>query len=1111
MKNILKIILTSYLLLHTYYLTNAQIAINTDGTDPDTSAMLDVSSTDKGILIPRMDSTSRNNISNPATGLMVYDTDENTFWYYNGTMWSEVGSAGAFISENGITRSNNNDDDFVFGADSLNYGSGTEYKFFFDKSNGAFRAGAVTSGNWDDTTVGYYSFASGYNTLASAYYTTAFGSSTEATGDFSTAFGSGTKASAYYSTAFGSSTEATGNFSTAFGQNAEAIGDFSTAFGSGTKASANYTTAFGISTEATGDFSTAFGSGTKASANYTTAFGISTEATGDFSTAFGGFNSATGISSTVFGNSNEATGDYSTAFGYFTEATGSNSTAFGVYTTAPSLCEVVLGIYNTTYTPNSTSSFDDDDRLFVIGNGTSSSSLSDAFVINKNGNVSLNGALTIDSSYTFPITDGINGQTLTTDGNGTLSWSDNNSVFTSENGFTYANSSDDFVFGADSLNYGGGDEYKFFFDKSKGAFRAGKVSSTNWDESNIGDYSTAFGEDNQVSGKSSFATGYLNIVSGNYSTVFGYKNDISGNYSLAGGDYIDMSGSYSLAFGLENSVDNNYSLAFGQENSVSGEYAITFGADNKISSNYSTALGYNNDISSNYSFTSGKDNDLSGTYSSALGHYLKVPSYNEIAIGFYNTDYTPVSASSSDDADRLFVIGNGTADNTRSDALIVYKSGNTELNGKLTVADTLRIKDGYHFPTTDGNASQILTTDGNGTLSWTTQNDTLLSDADGDTKIQVEESSDEDIIRFDLGGKEYLVLDNGRIETINTGGSVFLGNGAGENDNMSSTHNVFVGHQSGYDNTSGEKNTFIGYQSGYDNTTGENNTFIGRRTGYSNTTGSYNVFFGNSAGRLNTTGSYNVFLGRSAGYNETGSNKLYIENSNSTSPLIYGEFDNDKVVVNGTFEATAAVSGSSEYVMTIENTTNDNSDDNGGLLIIAGHDDYNSSNQSSLLRFYRPDGTNLGRIRQDGSSDINFISSSDIRLKENIKPTQYGINDILKIEVKDYNFKSDADDHIKTGFIAQQLYTVFPEVVTVGDDDVKTNPWGVDYARLTPLLVKGMQDQQAQIEELNQLIEQTRAENQQLKTQLEKVNQLEAMLQQLQSRLLLGELNNQNQ
>ena len=58
---------------------------------PDTSALLDIASTDKGILIPRMTTVQRNAVTSPAVGLMVYDTDLMGFWYYNGTAWQSMG------------------------------------------------------------------------------------------------------------------------------------------------------------------------------------------------------------------------------------------------------------------------------------------------------------------------------------------------------------------------------------------------------------------------------------------------------------------------------------------------------------------------------------------------------------------------------------------------------------------------------------------------------------------------------------------------------------------------------------------------------------------------------------------------------------------------------------------------------------------------------------------------------------------------------------------------------------------------------------------------------------------------------------------------------------
>ncbi|MBD79574.1 MAG: hypothetical protein CL840_11710 [Crocinitomicaceae bacterium] len=74
------------------------IGISSTGAAPDSSAVLDIVSTDKGVLIPRMTTTQRAAISSPATGLMVYDTTTDSFWYYNGSNWANVGSSGNYYS-----------------------------------------------------------------------------------------------------------------------------------------------------------------------------------------------------------------------------------------------------------------------------------------------------------------------------------------------------------------------------------------------------------------------------------------------------------------------------------------------------------------------------------------------------------------------------------------------------------------------------------------------------------------------------------------------------------------------------------------------------------------------------------------------------------------------------------------------------------------------------------------------------------------------------------------------------------------------------------------------------------------------------------------------------
>jgi hypothetical protein len=166
--------------------------------------------------------------------------------------------------------------------------------------------------------------------------------------------------------------------------------------------------------------------------------------------------------------------------------------------------------------------------------------------------------------------------------------------------------------------------------------------------------------------------------------------------------------------------------------------------------------------------------------------------------------------------------------------------------------------------------------------------------------------------------------------TTSGGANTFVGNEAGRN-NIAGEQNTFLGFTSGYSNTNGMFNTFLGIESGYNNETGEINVFLGRRAGYNNTTASSNVFVGASAGQSttsgasnvyvgtaaglsNTTGTQNVFLGQDAGRDNigsgnvflgfrageiaAGSNLLYIDNSPTNIPLIWGDFANNAVGIN---------------------------------------------------------------------------------------------------------------------------------------------------------------------------------------------------------------------
>lgn len=98
-------------------------AVGIGTTTPDTSAILDITSTNKGLLIPRMDSIQRTQIPAPAQGLMIYQTNGNKgFYYHNGTVWQKIGGDGNEWTKNGAneiytTKSigigNSNPDDYA--------------------------------------------------------------------------------------------------------------------------------------------------------------------------------------------------------------------------------------------------------------------------------------------------------------------------------------------------------------------------------------------------------------------------------------------------------------------------------------------------------------------------------------------------------------------------------------------------------------------------------------------------------------------------------------------------------------------------------------------------------------------------------------------------------------------------------------------------------------------------------------------------------------------------------------------------------------------------------------------------------------------------------------
>jgi len=186
-----------------------------------------------------------------------------------------------------------------------------------------------------------------------------------------------------------------------------------------------------------------------------------------------------------------------------------------------------------------------------------------------------------------------------------------------------------------------------------------------------------------------------------------------------------------------------------------------------------------------------------------------------------------------------------------------------------------------------------------------------------------------DLITF--SGSDFLKLDNSTSISLGIGTGVNVASGGNDNVLIGSgsgaavttgDNNIFIGHDAGIISTTSNGDIAIGYRTlGYDGsftTLGENvaigdysggtlgngsyNLFLGAWAGYSMASGEYNTIIGYEAGQNSSTGSNNVFIGRGAGENESTSNKLYISNTNTATPLLYGEFDNAYLKVNNRLE-----------------------------------------------------------------------------------------------------------------------------------------------------------------------------------------------------------------
>ena len=225
---------------------------------------------------------------------------------------------------------------------------------------------------------------------------------------------------------------------------------------------------------------------------------------------------------------------------------------------------------------------------------------------------------------------------------------------------------------------------RMMFYPGKAAFRAGYVDGTQWNSVNIGDLSTAMGNNT--------------IAGGIVSTAMGFATTAVGNYSTAIGSNTYAGGIASTALGFATTAAGTYSTALGTNTTAGGVGSAAFGDNTKAKGYASVVMGMFND--------------------SILLNNETLP----------NNPATP-----------LFIIGNGTANNIRSNAMVVQKNGNVGIGisaptAKLHVNGSLRVTDGLQ------GVGKVLTSDINGNAGWSSaatvqQNTLILSENGADANL----------------------------------------------------------------------------------------------------------------------------------------------------------------------------------------------------------------------------------------------------------------------------------------------------------------------------------------------------------------------------------------
>jgi hypothetical protein len=384
----------------------AQIGLGV--TTPHPNAYFQVNSTNRGVLLPRMNALQRIAIAPSATanGLIVFDIDSTAYMFWTGSAWKKIGGDDNNWIKDGNNIYNGNtrnvgigtntplarlhvaDSAVLFASPAFSFAAitqlppvqGAGVRMMWYPQRAAFRAGVVDDGSflgnppgtyddkiWDRDSIGIYSFAAGYNAKAKGQGDVVAGLLNESTGSSSAVFGENNKSYGYSNFSAGNGNRAYGNYNVNVGEINNTHGSNTIAIGKNNQVSDS-----GIvmgTLNITGLFSNiALGQYNRALGAYTTAIGLGNLASSIYTFAAGYNSVANSQGAVAIGMNNVAGSDYSSAFGYSNVANSPGGT--------------VVGMFNDPFDFSQ-------NRIFQVGNGSSSFTRSNAMTILHNGNVGI--------------------------------------------------------------------------------------------------------------------------------------------------------------------------------------------------------------------------------------------------------------------------------------------------------------------------------------------------------------------------------------------------------------------------------------------------------------------------------------------------------------------------------------------------------------------------------------------------------------------------------------------------------------------------------------------------------------------------------------------------